>query len=350
MDKGVMLDRRRLLAAGGAAATLAASGRKAHAQARTITVGVFAGVVGNTVNDKAVPDFTAANPGTTVRVTTRAAAEAYPRMLVSRSSPIENGGMWNDTFAALGAKADLFMQPDAANIPSLAKVPRPLMPKHPFGIPVAVQPYGIAYNPDLVEKPKSWLDLFNPKYVGKVCMHENFWDQYVMLAKILGKDEYNFSVAIDEWAKHKQNIGVWTNSFTRLEELVDKGEMWLGPQWGGFTEGARKRGLKIAFAWPEEGCTQQTIQACVTKGGPADLSQATQRFFEYWLQPNFQTGLLTQLGLSPTNPDVPIPPEYAALEGVIDPKKPTKPLFQYDFAYVGENLPRIRREIDQKLR
>jgi len=346
-----MLDRRKLLGAAGAAAAVAAAGTgPAAAQTRTITVGVFAGVVGATVNDRAVPDFTAANPGVSVRLANRAAAEAYPRMLVSRSNPIENGGMWNDTFAALGAKADLFLKPEEANIPSLVRVPAGLKPQHAFGIPVAVQPYGIAYNPDLVEKPKSWLDLFNPKYVGKVAMHENFWDQYVMLAKILGKDEYNLSVAIDEWAKHKRNIGVWTNSFTRLEELVDKGEMWLGPQWGGFTEGARRRGLKIAFAWPEEGCTQQTIQACVTKGSPAELSQATQRLFEYWLRSNFQTGLLTQLGLSPTNPDVSIPAEFASLEGVIDPKRPTKPLFQYDFAYVGENLPRIRREIDQKLR
>lgn len=317
----------------------------------SLPVGTFAGVNNEVIKDKAVPKFQAAHPNVKVELSIRAAAEAYPKLRASSDHPFEAVGMWNDTFSALGSKAGLFVKPNDANVPLLKDALADVQPKNGLGLAVAVQPYGIAYNPKFVEKPRSWLELFNPKYQGRVAMHENFWDQYVMLAYILGADERNLEVAVNEWAKHKQNIGVWTTSFTQLEELVDKGEMWLGPQWGGFTVAAKRRGLNIDFAWPEEGCTQQSIIVHVNKGFPPEVQQAAEQFANLWLDPDVQLEFLRRAGVSPTNTKVQIPAEFAEYEGVITPDRlRTRKLRTYDYAYLGENLPALTQLINEKLK
>ena len=60
---------------------------------------------------------------------------------------------------------------------------------------------------------------------------------------------------------------------------------------------------------------------------------------------------MERAGLSPTNAAVKIPPELAGLDGIItDERLKTNRLVQYDYAYVGANLTRIKRLFDEKLR
>ena len=182
-------------------------------------------------------------------------------------------------------------------------------------------------------------------------MIDNFYDHFVMLSRVLGKDEHNIEIAFDEWAKHKKNIGVFTTTFPQLEDLLDKGEMWLGPHWGGFATGSMRRGLSIAFAWPKEGCTQASVIAHTTKNMSGDISEYGQHFMNLWFTPEYQTVLLEKAGLSPTNPTVKVPPELAKLDGIITEERlKTSPLIQYDYAFVGANLTKMKRLFDEKLR
>ena len=316
----------------------------------TVPAGTFAGVNNQVIKDAALPAFQKKYPKATIELAIRAAAEEYPKLQASPGRPNEAVGMWNDTFSALGSSAGLFEKFDDSLVPNRKYIPKSVEPANGLGIAAAIQPYGIAYNPKYVEKPTSWLDLFNPKYVGKVAMHSNFWDQYVMLAYTLGTDEHHLDVAINEWAKHKQNIGVWTTSFTQLQELVDKGEMWLGPQWGGFTTAAQRQGLHIAFSWPKEGCTQQSIIVHVNKGFSSDVHAMAENFANEWLTPATALAFLTQAGLSPANSQVAVPAEFTQYEGIItaDRLKQNK-LLKYDYGYVGSHLTAITQLITEKL-
>jgi len=236
-------------------------------------------------------------------------------------------------------------------VPDRKNLIKALQPQNGLGIAFAVQPYGIAYNPKFVEKPTSWLDLFNPKYQGKVGLIDNFYDHFVMLSRVMGKDEHNIEIAFDEWGKNKKQVGVFTNTFPQLQDLLDKGEMWLGPHWGGFATGAMRQGLNLAFAWPKEGCTQASVIAHANRSMPAEASQTAQRFMNIWLTPEYQTILLDKAGLSPTNPGVKISPEMAKLDGVITEERlAANKIVQYDYAYVGANLARMKRMFDEKLR
>jgi spermidine/putrescine-binding protein len=305
----------------------------------------------DTVRAVAEPQFTARNPNVKFEFNIRGATDAYSRILVSQDRPGEAGGMWNDTFSALGAKANMFVPFDDALVPERKGLIKAVQPGNGLGIAFAVQPFGIAYNPKFVEKPTSWLDLFNPKYKGKVALIDNFYDHYVMLSRVMGKDEHQIEIAFDEWGKHKDQVGVFTNTFPQLQDLVDKGEMWLGPHWGGFATGAMRSGLNIAFAWPKEGCTQATVIAHANRNMPAEASQTAQRFMNTWLTPEYQGLLLEKAGLSPTNPAVKIPPELAKLDGIITEERlATNKIIQYDYAHVGANLAKMKRLFSEKLR
>ena len=343
--------RRGLLAGAGAALVAAGGSRQAAAQSVTVPMGIWGGVMIDTVRAVAEPAFTAKNPNVKFQFNVRGATDAYSRILVSPDRPDEAGGMWNDLFSALGAKANMFVPFDDALVPERKNLIKALQPQNGLGIAFAVQPYGIAYNPKFVEKPTSWLDLFNPKYQGKVGLIDNFYDHFVMLSRVMGKDEQNIEIAFDEWGKNKKQVGVFTNTFPQLQDLLDKGEMWLGPHWGGFATGAMRQGLNLAFAWPKEGCTQASVIAHANRNMPAEASQTAQRFMNTWLTPEYQTILLDKAGLSPTNPAVKISPELAKLDGVITEERlAANKIVQYDYAYVGANLARMKRMFDEKLR
>jgi putative spermidine/putrescine transport system substrate-binding protein len=343
--------RRRTLIGGLALLAGGTAARRSVAQSLTVPMGIWGGVMIDTVKAVAAPAFNAKYPNVTLNFGIRGATDDYSRLLVSRDHPDEAGGMWNDLFSALAAKAEMFVPFNDAFVPERKNLIAKLQPTNGLGIAFAVQPYGIAYNPKFVEKPTSWFDLFNPKYQGKVGMIDNFYDHFVMLARAMGKDEHDIEIAFDEWAKHKQQIGVFTNTFPQLEDLLDKGEMWLGPHWGGFATGSMRRGLNLAFAWPKEGCTQASVIAHATKNIPDNISEYAQRFMNVWLTPEYQTTLLEKAGLSPTSPAVAIPPDLAKLDGIITPDRlKTNTIVQYDYAYVGANLAKMKRLFTEKLR
>jgi hypothetical protein len=98
--------------------------------------------------------------------------------------------------------------------------------RHPVP-PVAL---GDHVQPDKVEEPKSWTDLWNPKYKGRVSMWDVYYDAYIMAGVVTGKGP-DIEAGIKAWAPHKENIGAWVNSPTAEEDLVSRGEMWLAPHW-----------------------------------------------------------------------------------------------------------------------
>ncbi len=316
-----------------------------------LPIGVFAGVATDLVQSIVVPNFAKKYPNVKVQVITRGATDAYPKVKASLANPPETGGMWNDIWSARGTVEAIFGEFDDANVPNRADLIEELQPKEGSGITVAAQPYGIAYNPDLVAKPTSWLDLFKPEYKGKVALIDNFYDTFVMLAIINGKDATAAVEMVDLFAEHKENIGVFPNSLTQINELLDKGEVWLAPHWGGFALAAQLQGMKLAWSWPDEGATRADEIAHTIINVDPVRNTLTQQFLNEWLSPEFQLANLTKGGLSPASKAVDIPAEMAKYEGVITPDRlKEKKLFAYDYAWMGLNSTKIRDAIDQKLK
>lgn len=215
-------------------------------------------------------------------------AKTYPKMLAERRTPSVAGGTFNDVYAVRGGVDKMWAPFDPSLVPNAKKIPEAiLVGGKGLGIPVHLCPYGIMYNPDLVEEPKSWADLWNPKYKQKVGMYTTYYDAYLMAAKAAGMDP-TVENGIAAWEPHRTNIGAWNSSSTLELDMVSRGEIWMAPHWGAWCEVGRAAGKKVAFTIPKEGATQWTDYLQLTSGVDENVSKATQVLFNLLLGPEVQ--------------------------------------------------------------
>ncbi len=275
-------------------------------------------------------------------------ATAYPRMLAQRNKPVISGAMMNDYFAQRGITDGMWEKFDPAIMTNMNAVPKELMTPGGFGIPFAIMPYGIMYNPDRVEKPESWTDLWNPKYEGRVSMWDAYFDAYVMAGVAAGKGP-DVEEGIKAWAPHKKNIGAWVSSPIVEADLVHRGEVWLAPYWGGYAELARSQGKKVAFTIPKEGAVQWTGHMQLVKGFTPGESRLSQAYMNTWLSEAFQLGMLRKAFWSPMNSTVKIP-DGLKQPGIITVEGALNDLIRPDFVKIGSQIPKYKSLIDRNLK
>lgn len=287
-------------------------------------------------------------PKVEVQVVDSNNATSYPRMLAQRNRPVISGGMMNDYFAQRGIADGMWEKFDPEVMTNLATVPQELMTPGGYGIPFLIMPYGIMYNPERVEKPTSWTDLWNPKYEGRVSMWDAYFDAYVMAAVATGKGP-NVEEGIKAWAAHKKNIGAWVSSPIAEADLVHRGEVWLAPHWGGYAELARSQGKNVAFTIPKEGAVQWTGHMQLCKGFTPGESRLSQAYMNTWLSEEFQLGALRKGFLSPINKTVEIPADLKQ-PGVVTVSDAISTLIRPDFVEIGSQIPKYKSLIDRNLK
>ena len=288
------------------------------------------------------------SPKTEIEVIASNNASSYPRMLAQRSSPIISGSMVNDLFTQRGIADGMWDKFDPAIMTNLKNVPQELMAPGGFAIVFLISPFGIMYNPDKVEKPTSWLDLWNPKYAGRVSMWDAYFDAYVMAAVATGKGP-DILEGIKAWAPHKKNIGAWVSSPIVEADLVDRGEVWLAPHWGAWSELATSQGKKVAFTIPKEGAVQWGGHMLLSKGFSPAVSRLSQAYMNTWLSEEFQIESLRQGFLSPVSKAVKVPDDLMRA-GYISVDDAVNKLVRPDFKVVGDQMPKIKALIDRTLK
>ena len=275
-------------------------------------------------------------------------ATSYPRMLAQKNAPVISGAMINDYFAQRGITDGMWEKFDPALMTNLSEVPKELMTPGGFGIPFLICPFGIMYNPDRVEKPKSWKDLWKPEYKGRVSMWDAYFDAYVMAAVATGQGP-NVAAGIKAWEPYKKNIGAWVSSPIVEADLVSRGEVWLAPHWGAWAELARSQGKNVAFTIPEEGAVQWSAHMQLCKGFSPAVQKLTQIYMNTWLSKDFQLAALEKGFLSPVNKSVTIPPNLIQ-PGVITVKDAIDKLIRPDFKEIGSQIPKYKALIDRTLK
>jgi putative spermidine/putrescine transport system substrate-binding protein len=234
-----------LVAMGVGAATLADFAghlaRASAADAAELTIFCWSGLVPDILKEASIAPFRKTHPEVSIKLDISTNAVMYPKMLAARSNPAISGGMFNDIFVQKGIADGLWEKPNDEWMPNKKNIPAELMAPGGFGVVFQLTPFGIMYNPDKVEKPTSWADLWDPKYKGRVVMWDLYYDAYIAAAVISGKGP-SVEEGIKLWAPHKQNVGAWTTSNSKAEDEVARGEMWLAPHWGAWAEQARVQG------------------------------------------------------------------------------------------------------------
>lgn len=273
---------------------------------------------------------------------------SYPRMLAQRNDPVISGAMINDYFAQRGIADGMWEKFDPAIMTNRDTVPAAVMTPGGFGITFLITPFGIMYNPDKVEKPTSWLDLFNPKYENRVSMWDAYFDAYVMAGVASGKGP-DVAAGVKAWTPHKANIGAWVSSPIVEEDLVHRGEVWLAPHWGAWAELARSQGKNVAFTIPKEGAVQWACHMQLCKGFDRGTTRLAQAYMNTWLSEDFQMQAIQRGFFSPVNKTVEIP-EDRRQPGIVTVDDAIKNLIRPDFAKIGSELPKYKLMVDRALK
>jgi putative spermidine/putrescine transport system substrate-binding protein len=258
--------------------------------------------------------------------------------------------MWNDSWAARGAKDGVWAQINTSNMADSQNIIQQLNPPSGFGIAHGITPFGISYSPKYVSAPKSWTDLLDPKYKGKVAMWDVFFDWLIMEARILGGDEHNLQPAFGAWAKVKDNIGMWIQDFPFLYQALDSGQIWLAPDWGSWSSSAKASGTSVEFTIPQEGATQASAILEISAGLTPQMQTLTEKFYNYYLTSDFQVAQMRQTYYSPTRQGVNIPSDLASNPAIITAQDALSKLVRYDYAYVGAHFTDISNAISQQLK
>lgn len=341
-----------LVALGASAATLAPLSR-ALAQAsdedvKSLTILTQGGPVGDALREFATPLFNQAHPNTAIELEVSSNSVMYPRMVATRNEPAIAGGMFNELFTALGLRDEMWEPLNLENMPNARSVPEALRPDNGHSMIFQQTPYGIMYNPDRVEKPTSWEDLYKPEYKGRVAMWATNLDAYAMAAVAAGRG-VDVAAGIEEWIPHKENIGAWVTSPIAEADLVGRGEMWLSPHWGAWAEQARVGGLNVAFTIPKEGGTLWSNHTCCVKGLSPAATALVQAYFDTWYTEEIQREWLVKSFISPTISNIEIPAEFAENEAVLKPGDAEK-LYRIPARDLAEEFSRYNTMITRLLR
>lgn len=135
-----------------------------------------------------------------------------------------------------------------------------------YGVPYIWGPDYVMYNADVVKEPiKSWTELWDEKYSGRIALHNDVSNIYMIgLIDGITKDDplaiYNMS---DEQLADAQTRLTDLNSHVRkywdaageLEDMFKNGEVDIAVGWPSTLKDLQDDGLNMGWCIPDEGCT-----------------------------------------------------------------------------------------------
>ncbi len=189
-------------------------------------------------------------------------------------------------------KQNMLQPIDLAQIPNFANLdPRftnkNYDPGNKYSIPYQWGTSALAYDKTKVpSEPKSWADLWDPKYKGKLVMVDDEREVIGMALEVLGFDKNTTDPAQLDQAKAKlialkPNILLFNGDDPETSLIT--GETWAGLVYNGNAALAKQQNPNIEYICPTEGCTLWFDNLVIPAGAPhADAALA---FMNFMLEP-----------------------------------------------------------------
>jgi iron(III) transport system substrate-binding protein len=185
------------------------------------------------------------------------------------------------------------------------------------------------------DRPKTWADLLNPKYKGKIVMPDpNFSSLLVVIAGMLGKAH-----GWQYFEKLRANDIMIVQSNQQVSDMIKRGERaiamaadaaYVGP--------SRKQGMKISILYPSDGAFVIASPSSVVKGSPNP--NAAKAFADFMLSRDVQQ-LFPSEYLYSARTDIDGPPGYPSLTSF--------KIHPVDYDYVEAESSRIRKRFSEAM-
>jgi putative spermidine/putrescine transport system substrate-binding protein len=181
-----------------------------------------------------------------------------------------------------------------------------------WGVAIAAQIVGIAYNPKKVDRPKGWKDLFDPKYNGKVGI-SGFGTTFgtsslIEISKLYGGSLTNVDPAFEQLKKWLPNVAVIAQNPVAVNTLFQQGQMDVTYTNYQTVSTLKGRGVDIEFVKPETGPIAFYTTLHVVKNAPN--KDNAYKFIDTVLSTEVQAALQKPpYSLLSVNKNVPLQPD-----------------------------------------
>ena len=338
------IQRRTLLGAGLAGASMLAMPAVLRAQDRSLKVGVYGGYFKDSFDKNIFPEFTKAT-GIAVESVAEPTGEAW---LVQLEQAARAGqapadlSMMSQVAMLKGQATDLWTPIDMAKIKDASNLLDRFINKYPDGRVAGVG--AVSWYITLVtntnvykEPPTSWEALWDPANadkLGLLAIVSNSFLLEVTAKTFMGgtnalDTEEGILKAFEKLAEVKPNVRLWYRDEAQFEQALKSGEIPMGQYYHDVTGLAAADGHPVRSTFPKEGGIQDS--------GCWALSRASQKveeahvFIDYMCQPAIQATLSRKVGTAPTvkreSTDL-TDKEFAAVSSDIEPIIPRYDLYQ----------------------
>jgi putative spermidine/putrescine transport system substrate-binding protein len=334
--------RRSLLA--GTAAVLAAPlfiGRRASAEERSITVGIYTGQQGEVVRKQIIPPFEA-KYGCKVYTTQGVTLEQIALMRTSRNNPKYSVMFIDDIGVELAKREGLIEKLPREQIPSIEKVLPRFVYYDGFGAAFAMSAAGLAYNPQTGKPLQSYADLWDPKLKGRFLMETPKATQsiYLLIAAVsvmTGKPYAETQHMIDQcWPKMealKPNVLSIFESQTTVMQVAQGQADIAGIFYSKSVYPYTIQGAAVDMCYPREGTFAGINTVTLVKNGPQrELAIA---FIDWMLSPDMQQLLAEQTLTAPSLGGLSFKPEVEKYIAYPEAKMDEMGIFSPDWTLIN---------------
>jgi putative spermidine/putrescine transport system substrate-binding protein len=346
----IEVDRRRFLQlAGSAAGMLAAGGLLAacgpgngSSSKNSLRINSFGGSFEAAIRSKVVAPFEK-NHNANVAVTTALGSATLTQLKAAPKGKAPYDVAYMDLVPMEQAiAANLLTKLDKSKLTNIGDIyPLAVDPKG-YYVAELVAATGIAYNTDKIKTPpKSWQDLFDPKYKGKVIISDisgTAGYQFLLeAAKLNGGNENNIDPGFAALQRLKPNLASIYNTPDQAIQLLTSGEAWIGVGYSDRTAAAKNSGAPIAFAYPDEGALAVLSAMAIPSGGTnVDLAH---KWIDDQISPTVMKSFLSTIPEGPTNKKVTLDASYVSKNYVPQGLDLINKLVSFDYSVVAKNLP-----------
>jgi putative spermidine/putrescine transport system substrate-binding protein len=308
--------RRAVLAVGLAAPFIG----RAHAAGEVI-LGSYGGSIEQFFRKQVLPPFEA-ETGIKVTYVAGTALSLLSKINATRARPEMDIYWANDLTHAAATQAGLIDKIDPNIVTNLNELLPIAHNRGDLGVTTQIASTGLQYNTELFKgagwaPPTSWLDLWNPKYKGKVAMYTIaiLYSQELLglMTRLTGGDETNIGPALKKIKQLKDmgNVAVFANTPAEMDSIMAQGQAWITYNGGVRALSMRAAGAPMEFVVPKEGGIRFSLSMDPLKGAPH--SKEAQTFIEFFLRKDIQEQCAAGIFYGPVNKAAKVPDNLAGV-------------------------------------
>lgn len=221
----------------------------------------------------------------------------------------------------------------AGNVPRMAKV-FPIFRKT-HSIPHIYSAHVIVYNTDLVKMPpKSFADLWDPKYKGKVGLSDFLFTTNTVVAAVVGGGSpTNLEPAQAKLAELRKNEVKILPSTEAVAAALKSGEIWFTIIAAARCYMWKRAGIPLGRVVPSEGAFPTLYEAGVAKNARNKANGL--KYLDAMLEPTAQLAFAERMGYLPTVTDAALSAELQAQIGFTEAERAR--MWKIDFEYLNKN-------------